>query len=204
MSSRRSSRKRNGRRLRPSPNRSPNSMAADSPERFVSTIPKAKRHGKILIDYLRNQRGMTAVAPYSTRARPGAPVSMPLAWQELAPEIGSAYFTIRNAPSRLSSSPIPGLISAPPRRRSRKSARRGSRLESGEGAAQGGAAEDAASSRRPNTEERGRSRREMGVLRTPNGRASRTMLQRPPAESHPRLERPSRRACGAPRGREAG
>jgi bifunctional non-homologous end joining protein LigD len=83
------------------------SMAADSPERFVSTIPKAKRHGKILIDYLRNQRGMTAVAAYSTRARPGAAVSMPLAWEELAPEIGPAYFTTRNAPARLSSSADP-------------------------------------------------------------------------------------------------
>jgi bifunctional non-homologous end joining protein LigD len=79
------------------------SMAADSPERFVSTIPKARRHGKILIDYLRNQRGMTAVAPYSTRARPGASVSMPLAWEELTPEIGAAYFTTRNAPARLAS-----------------------------------------------------------------------------------------------------
>ncbi|HEY1862803.1 MAG TPA: DNA ligase D [Roseiarcus sp.] len=79
------------------------SMAADSPDRFVSTIPKARRHGKILIDYLRNQRGMTAVSAYSTRARPGAAVSMPLAWEELSPEIGPAYFTIRNAPARLSS-----------------------------------------------------------------------------------------------------
>jgi bifunctional non-homologous end joining protein LigD len=79
------------------------SMAADSPDRFVSTIPKAKRHGKILIDYLRNQRGTTAVAAYSTRARPGAAVSMPLAWEELTPEIGPAYFTVRNAPARLSS-----------------------------------------------------------------------------------------------------
>ena len=80
-----------------------NSMAADSPERYVSTIPKARRHGKILIDYLRNQRGMTAVAPYSTRARPGAPVSMPLGWDELAPEVGPAYFTVRNTPTRLAS-----------------------------------------------------------------------------------------------------
>ena len=79
------------------------SMAADSPERFVSTIPKARRHGKILIDYLRNQRGMTAVATYSTRARPGATVSMPLAWEELTPEIGPAYFTTRNTPARLAS-----------------------------------------------------------------------------------------------------
>jgi bifunctional non-homologous end joining protein LigD len=79
------------------------SMAADSPERFVSTIPKARRHGKILIDYLRNQRGMTAVSAYSTRARPGASVSLPLAWEELSPEIGPDYFTTRNAPARLSS-----------------------------------------------------------------------------------------------------
>ena len=79
------------------------SMAADSPDRFVSTIPKARRHGKILIDYLRNQRGMTAVAAYSTRARPGATVSMPLAWEELTPEIGPAYFTTRNTPARIAS-----------------------------------------------------------------------------------------------------
>jgi bifunctional non-homologous end joining protein LigD len=83
------------------------SMAADSPDRFVSTIPKARRHGKILIDYLRNQRGMTAVSAYSTRARAGATVSMPLAWEELTPEIGPAYFTTRNAPTRLSSSADP-------------------------------------------------------------------------------------------------
>jgi bifunctional non-homologous end joining protein LigD len=83
------------------------SMAADSPDRYVSTIPKARRHGKILIDYLRNQRGMTAVSAYSTRARPGASVSMPLAWEELTSEIGPAYFTTRNAPARLSSSADP-------------------------------------------------------------------------------------------------
>ena len=76
-------------------------MAADSPERYVSTISKSKRRGKILIDYLRNQRGMTAVAPYSTRARPGAAVSMPLAWAELSPAIGPDYFTVDNTPTRL-------------------------------------------------------------------------------------------------------
>lgn len=76
-------------------------MASDSPERYVSTIAKSKRRGKILIDYLRNQRGMTAVAPYSTRARPGAAVSMPLAWEELNPGIGPAYFTVDNTPTRL-------------------------------------------------------------------------------------------------------
>jgi bifunctional non-homologous end joining protein LigD len=78
-----------------------NDMASDSPDRFVSTISKSKRHGKILIDYLRNQRGATAVAPYSTRARPGAAVSMPLTWEELSPRIGPAYFTVANTPTRL-------------------------------------------------------------------------------------------------------
>jgi bifunctional non-homologous end joining protein LigD len=77
------------------------SMAADSPDQYVSTITKSKRRGKILIDYLRNQRGMTAVAPYSTRARPGAAVSMPLAWKELSRGIGPDYFTVDNTPTRL-------------------------------------------------------------------------------------------------------
>ena len=76
-------------------------MAGDSPDLYVSTITKSKRKGKILIDYLRNGRGATAVAPYSTRARAGAPVSMPIAWEELTDAIGPAYFTVNNAPARL-------------------------------------------------------------------------------------------------------
>jgi bifunctional non-homologous end joining protein LigD len=76
-------------------------MASDSPDRFVSNMPKSKRQGKILIDYLRNQRGATAVAAYSTRARPGAAVSAPLAWDELGDAIGPAYFTVENMPQRL-------------------------------------------------------------------------------------------------------
>lgn len=76
-------------------------MASDHPDRYVSTISKAKRKGKILIDYLRNQRGMTAIAPYSTRARPGASVSMPLAWEEVTPAIGPDHFTVLNTPTRL-------------------------------------------------------------------------------------------------------
>lgn len=76
-------------------------MAADSPDRYVATITKSKRRGKTLVDYLRNQRGATAVAAYSTRARPGAAVSMPLAWEELNSAIGAAYFTVDNTPTRL-------------------------------------------------------------------------------------------------------
>lgn len=78
-------------------------MASDSPKRFVSTINKSKRRGKILVDYLRNQRGATAVAAYSTRARPGAAVSAPLSWDELTLGIGPSYFTVENLPTRLAS-----------------------------------------------------------------------------------------------------
>lgn len=78
-------------------------MAADSPDRYVSTIAKAKRGGKILIDYLRNQRGATAVAAYSSRARPGSAVSAPLTWEELGPGISPARFTVENMPKRLAS-----------------------------------------------------------------------------------------------------
>ena len=92
-------------------------MAADSPERFVATITKSKRRGKILVDYLRNGRGATAVAPYSTRARAGAPVSMPLAWDELGPGLGPAYFTVDNTPTRLAhlkTDPWADFRAAPP------------------------------------------------------------------------------------------
>ncbi len=76
-------------------------MTSDAPDRYTATIAKSKRTGKILLDYLRNQRGATAVCSYSTRARPGAPVSTPLTWDELGPSIGPAYFTVENMPTRL-------------------------------------------------------------------------------------------------------
>lgn len=58
-------------------------LGTAEPERFVATMSKARRKGKIFVDYLRNQRGSTAVLPYSARARPGAPVAAPVAWDEL-------------------------------------------------------------------------------------------------------------------------
>ena len=76
-------------------------MAGDSPETYVATITKSKRKGRILLDYLRNGRNNTAVAPYSTRARAGAPVSMPVAWDELGPGIDAAHFTVENSMQRL-------------------------------------------------------------------------------------------------------
>ncbi|WP_029005457.1 DNA ligase D [Azorhizobium doebereinerae] len=75
-------------------------MAKDRPEAYVAVVTKAKRRGRILIDYLRNGRGATAVAPYSTRARAGAPVAMPVAWDEVE-DVGPARFTVDTAPARL-------------------------------------------------------------------------------------------------------
>jgi bifunctional non-homologous end joining protein LigD len=75
-------------------------MAADAPDRYLAKISKSARTGKIFIDYLRNQYGATAVAPYSTRARPGAPVSTPLAWSELSPRIKSDRFRIADIAKR--------------------------------------------------------------------------------------------------------
>ena len=78
-------------------------MAVDAPRRFVASMAKNRRSGRIFIDYLRNGRGATAVAPYSTRARAGAPVAMPIDWSELAGLAEAAQYTLRNAPQRLSS-----------------------------------------------------------------------------------------------------
>jgi len=60
-------------------------------------MSKAKRKGKIFIDYLRNQRGSTAILPYSARARPGAPVAIPIAWGELKDMKGAHPFGIADA-----------------------------------------------------------------------------------------------------------
>jgi len=76
-------------------------MAADTPDRYVAVATKARRSGRIFVDYLRNGRGATAVTAYGTRARPGAAVSMPVAWDELDQLTGPAQFTIDNAPMRL-------------------------------------------------------------------------------------------------------
>ncbi len=72
-------------------------LAEAEPERFTAALSKAKRTGRIFIDYLRNQRGSTAILPYSARAREGAPVAAPIHWEELD-EMGSgARFTVKDA-----------------------------------------------------------------------------------------------------------
>jgi bifunctional non-homologous end joining protein LigD len=76
-------------------------MAKSSPELYVATVSKAKRKGKIFIDYLRNGRGATFIAPYSTRARENAPLAVPLEWDELSPRLPPDHFTLRNVAKRL-------------------------------------------------------------------------------------------------------
>jgi bifunctional non-homologous end joining protein LigD len=75
-------------------------MVRTAPDRFIAKMSKAARKGKIFIDYLRNGRGATAVAPYSTRNRPGATVSVPIVWEELTASLHSDHFTIENLPAR--------------------------------------------------------------------------------------------------------
>jgi bifunctional non-homologous end joining protein LigD len=72
-------------------------MESDSPDAYIAKMSKAARTGKIFIDYLRNQRGSTAIAPYSTRARPGASVAMPIAWTMLTPKLKPDQFGIDSA-----------------------------------------------------------------------------------------------------------
>jgi bifunctional non-homologous end joining protein LigD len=78
-------------------------LARMNPARYVVNMSKAQRSGKIFVDYLRNERGSTAVAPFSTRARSGAPVATPISWRELPKLSGANAFTIANLPQRLKS-----------------------------------------------------------------------------------------------------
>lgn len=71
-------------------------LATAHPDRFVATMSKAKRKGKIFIDWLRNQRGSTAVVPYSARAREGAPVAVPVDWDELRGMKDAHPYSIRD------------------------------------------------------------------------------------------------------------
>ena len=78
-------------------------MAKQRPDRYVATASKRARDERIFVDYLRNDRGATAVAAYSTRALPRASVSTPLEWDELSPGLRSDRFAVGNLLHRLSS-----------------------------------------------------------------------------------------------------
>ena len=66
-------------------------------DRFTATVSKARRKGKIFIDYLRNAQGATAIAPFAVRARAGAPVAMPIGWDDLDEDVRFDHFNVTNA-----------------------------------------------------------------------------------------------------------
>ncbi|MFO8150226.1 MAG: DNA ligase D, partial [Trueperaceae bacterium] len=76
--------------------------AADDPERLTTQVSKAKREGKVFLDYLRNGRGATAIASFSTRAREGAPVAVPVRWDELDASLRADAYDVGNVRRRLS------------------------------------------------------------------------------------------------------
>jgi len=76
-------------------------MAADHPDKYTATHPKRARSRRNFTDYLRNGRGATAAAAYSTRGRPQASVSTPIEWDEISEGLKADHFTLGNLGHRL-------------------------------------------------------------------------------------------------------
>jgi bifunctional non-homologous end joining protein LigD len=80
-------------------------LARNNPNLYVLTMSKSKRRNKIFLDYLRNTRGATAVAPYSPRANSEASVSLPISWQDVKKNIKADAFDIKSALKNLKNDP---------------------------------------------------------------------------------------------------
>ena len=163
-------------------------MAADEPRRYTANMAKKVRDGRIFVDYLRNGMGATAIAAYSTRARPGAAVSTPLAWDELGPGIRANHFTVENLPKRLpflDRDPWEGLASL---RQELPSARTSTRTAPAKAREPKGVLER----QHPTAAARRR--------RASQGRAARLLEEG--GEGRARLSRPPALAAGAPRRRQ--
>jgi bifunctional non-homologous end joining protein LigD len=76
-------------------------LGGEAPDRYVANMSKAKRKGRIFVDYLRNERGSTAIAPYSTRTRDNAPVAAPITWKEAEKVSAANIFTVSSMPERV-------------------------------------------------------------------------------------------------------
>ena len=76
-------------------------MSQEQPQKYLPTMSKADRRGRILIDWLRNGLGATAISSFCPRARPGATVATPLAWSEVTPKLDPSAFTLKTVPARL-------------------------------------------------------------------------------------------------------
>jgi bifunctional non-homologous end joining protein LigD len=89
-------------------------LAERAPDRYTATMSKARRKGRIFIDWLRNDRGATAIAPYSIRARTGAPVAVPVTWDELDRLSGASAFSLSDIAGRLAMPcPAAALLARP-------------------------------------------------------------------------------------------
>ncbi|MBN8845739.1 MAG: DNA ligase D [Sphingomonadales bacterium] len=84
-------------------------LSLAEPDRYVATMSKAKRKGKIFIDWLRNQRGSTAIMPWSVRAREGAPVAVPIGWDALADVKSAGAWTVKDLADLLKRATNPDL-----------------------------------------------------------------------------------------------
>jgi bifunctional non-homologous end joining protein LigD len=86
-------------------------LATDEPGRFTSNIRKARRIGRMFVDYLRNERGSTAISPYSTRAKDGCPVAVPVSWDEVPDLAAASQFSLADAAARAATlDPWPGYF----------------------------------------------------------------------------------------------